>query len=102
MSQKYFSWPKARHKSRRLASKVFLERYDSLFKKEKRIVMKTDNRHLFEFSLKELTDYDYRIEEVCLDIYSEDLTDNIATEYENKYKDKGPIYKVIAHKKEKG
>ena len=44
-------WPKNRHEHRRLSSEVFLKRYDSLFKSDKKIIMKTDNRKLFEFSI---------------------------------------------------
>jgi len=44
-------WPKNRHENRRLSSRVFLEKYDNLFKNNKTIIMKTDNRKLFEFSI---------------------------------------------------
>ena len=61
--------------------------------------MKTDNRHLFEFSLQQFNEFDYKIENVCLDLYQEDLTDNIQTEYEYKFSQKGnPIYKVEVKK----
>ena len=86
-------WPKNRHERRRLTSQNFLSKYDSLFRGEKRILVKTDNRHLFEFSLKAMTDYGYQIEKVCLDVYEEELEGNIPTEYERKFHEKGfPIY----------
>ena len=47
-------WPKARHSMRRLTSKVFLEKYDKIFKKDMSIYMKTDNRDLYIFSLKKV------------------------------------------------
>ena len=88
-------WPKARHTNRRLTSERFLKRYDSSFKGEKHIIFKTDNRHLFEFSVKSLTDDGYKINEVMLELYSEDLEENVATEYEEKFSKKGmPIYKI--------
>ena len=88
-------WPKKRHANRRLTSQNFLKKYDSLFQKDKRILMKTDNRHLFEFSIKELTDYGYRIVDLCVDIYQEELENNVPTEYEKKFHEKGfPIYRV--------
>jgi tRNA (guanine-N7-)-methyltransferase len=88
-------WPKARHKIRRLTSRNFLHKYDNLFKGKKHIVFKTDNRHLFEFSVIEFNEYNYTINELCLDLYSEDLTDNVPTEYEEKFHNKGmPIYKI--------
>lgn len=88
-------WPKVRHTNRRLTSQNYLKKYDQLFINVKKIIFKTDNRHLFEFSLKSLTDYGYKIENVCLDLYKEDLSDNVSTEYEDKFHNKGfPIYKV--------
>lgn len=93
-------WPKVRHAHRRLSSRKFLERYDSLFKDIKRIVMKTDNRHLFEFSVKEFTDYGYTIDNLCLDVYNEGIIDNIPTEYEMKFSSKGfPIYLIEISKR---
>lgn len=93
-------WPKLRHAHRRLSSHVFLKRYDKLFCNVKRIIMKTDNRHLFEYSLKEFIDYGYTIDDLCLDIYSENLVDNIPTEYEMKFSSKGfPIYMVNVSKR---
>lgn len=93
-------WPKVRHAHRRLSSRKFLERYDSLFKDIKKIVMKTDNRHLFEFSVKEFTDYGYTIDNLCLDVYNEGIIDNIPTEYEMKFSSKGfPIYLIEISKR---
>lgn len=92
-------WPKVRHTNRRLSSKIFLERYDFIFKERSHIIMKTDNRHLFEFSVKSFTDYEYKIEELILDLYSEDISLNIATEYEEKFHKKGQvIYKIEVQK----
>ena len=36
-------WPKDRHAKRRLTSDNFLAKYENIFKKERHIVMKTDN-----------------------------------------------------------
>lgn len=88
-------WPKVRHTNRRLTSTNFLKKYDNLFKNSKHIIFKTDNRHLFEFSVMEMTNYGYKINELCLDLHGEDLSDNISTEYEEKFSKKGmPIYKI--------
>lgn len=93
-------WPKDRHAKRRLTSSRFLERYDKIFKGKKRIVMKTDNDDLFSFSLESLKSYGYEIEYATNDLYSEDVSDNIATEYEKKFVEKGvKINKLIASKK---
>ncbi len=92
-------WPKNRHEHRRLTSEKFLKRYDKLFIGDKNIIMKTDNRKLFEFSLISLTNYNYKIEEISLDLYNDDIKDNVATEYEKKFHEKGfPIYKIVVKK----
>ena len=81
-------WPKERHAKRRLTSSLFLSIYDKIFKDRNRIVMKTDNINLFDYSLESLTDYGYDIEFKtnnldCLD------TNNIMTEYEKKFHNLG-------------
>lgn len=87
-------WPKNRHEHRRLTSKRFLERYDKIFKENKHIIQKTDNRKLFEFSLISYVDYDYKIKNISLDLHKEEI-DNIETEYERKFSKLGmPIYMV--------
>ena len=92
-------WPKNRHTHRRLTSHEFLKRYDNLFINDKNIIMKTDNRKLFEFSIMSLTSYGYKIEEISLDMYNDDIKDNVQTEYEKKFHDKGfPIYKIVVKK----
>ncbi len=88
-------WPKERHKHRRLTDSVFLKKYDKLFKDKKHIIMKTDNRKLFEYSIIEFTNYGYKIKEISLNLYDDDITENVATEYEEKFHNKGfPIYKI--------
>lgn len=82
-------WPKKRHTNRRLTSPTFLNKYDYIFKNVNRIVMKTDNRHLFEYSIKSFTDYGYKIENISLDLYDDDYKDNIPTEYEIKFVNQG-------------
>lgn len=88
-------WPKARHEKRRLSSHEFLIKYDKIFKENKHIIMKTDNRKLFEYSIISYTNYGYKINNISLDIYKDDILLNIPTEYEIKFKNKGlPIYKI--------
>lgn len=92
-------WPKNRHEHRRLTSEKFLKRYDNLFSNDKKIIMKTDNRKLFEFSVISFTNYNYKIEELSLDMYNDDIKDNVQTEYERKFHEKGfPIYKIVVKK----
>lgn len=88
-------WPKARHAKRRLSSEIFLNKYDSVFIDKKRIIMKTDNRKLFEYSIKSFTDYGYKIEDISLNLYEDDIKNNVPTEYETRFHNRGClIYKV--------
>lgn len=90
-------WPKKKHSNRRLTSSIFLEKYTKIFKKNWIIEMKTDNQNLFEFSLISLSQKNYSLETVSLNLYENLPIDNIPTEYEKKFASKGmPIYKVKA------
>lgn len=92
-------WPKARHQNRRLSSPIFLKKYDSLFLNQKKIIMKTDNRHLFEYSVMSIANYGYKLEELSFDLYQDNVKDNIPTEYEERFANKGfNIYLMVATK----
>lgn len=94
-------WPKFRHSLRRLSSKVFLKKYDSIFKNDKEICMRTDNRDLFVYSLLSFSEYGYVLRKLSLDLHGEDIDNLITTEYEDKFSDKGmPIYAVVVDKKD--
>ena len=77
-------WPKERHTKRRLTSREFLLRYDQIFKKEKKIIMKTDNIELFNFSVESLKNYGYNIDYLTNDLHK-DKDNIITTEYEDKF-----------------
>jgi tRNA (guanine-N7-)-methyltransferase len=92
-------WPKTRHERRRLSSPDFLKKYDKIFKNKKHIIMKTDNRKLFEYSIISFTNYGYKINKISLDLYNDDINDNISTEYEDKFNSLGqPIYMIDVEK----
>ena len=81
-------WPKDRHAKRRLTSPIFLSRYDNIFKKNKRIIMKTDNRGLFDYSVESLKEYGYNIKDISYDLHK-DKENIITTEYEDKFTNMG-------------
>ena len=90
-------WPKKKHSDRRLTSSIFLNKYSNIFEGNYVIEMKTDNRKLFEYSLVSLSENNYILKEVSLDLYQSDLVDNVQTEYERKFVSLGmPIYKLYA------
>ena len=78
-------WPKARHAKRRLTHIGFLHRYDKLLKKPGKLIFKTDNRPLFDFSLEQFQEAGLQVEDVSFDLHSENRPDNIMTEYERKF-----------------
>ena len=78
-------WPKERHAKRRLTSPIFLEKYDKIFKDKANIIMKTDNNPLFEYSKESLENFGYQIKSITRDLYQEDISQNIKTEYEKKF-----------------
>ena len=93
-------WPKKRHAKRRLTSKEFLKRYDSVFKDEKKIFQKTDNEDLFAYSINSLSEYGYTLRNVTLNLHKEEVLDNVETEYEKRFKEKNVhICRLEAYKK---
>ena len=92
-------WPKVRHHNRRLSSKIFLDKYENIFKSDKVIEMRTDNQDLFEYSLVSFSESNYILNEVNLDLHKEEIPE-ATTEYEDKFSNKGcPIYYVQCSKK---
>lgn len=81
-------WPKDRHAKRRLTSPRFLEKYSNIFKSKNKIIMKTDNIDLFNYSVESLKDYGYTIDYLTNDLHK-DKDNIITTEYEDKFINKG-------------
>ncbi len=81
-------WPKKRHHKRRLTHEMFLKKYDTLFKKDNHLIIKTDHDELFEFSLISLNNYGYVFNNISLDLHNTNIP-NIMTEYEDKFSKKG-------------
>lgn len=91
-------WPKERHAKRRLTSVRFYERYDHILAKDGQVVFKTDNRGLFDFSLEQTKEAGWRVLDCTFDLHhSEFAKDNVMTEYEKKFSEKGnPICRLTA------
>ncbi|WP_347862536.1 tRNA (guanosine(46)-N7)-methyltransferase TrmB [Salimicrobium sp. PL1-032A] len=87
-------WPKTKHAKRRLTYRAFLEQYESILKPGGKLTLKTDNRGLFEYSLSSFSKYGMIIEDVTLDLHELEDENNVMTEYEQKFSEKGqPIYR---------
>lgn len=82
---------------RRLTYVKFLEMYESLGIPE--IFFKTDNRILFEFSINQFSERGWIMRNISLDLHNSGIDDNIMTEYEEKFSELGPIYRLEAYSK---
>lgn len=92
-------WPKKRNSKRRLSHASFLDKYRKMLSEDGKIIMKTDNSSLFEFSLLELQNNNYHLEEVYLNYRQDDHPEDAITEYEAKFMSKGnPIYRAVWQK----
>lgn len=93
-------WPKARHAKRRLTSRYFLKRYESILQEGGLLEFKTDNMDLFAFSLEEFGECkNWKLLAVTDDLHADvNLCEgNIMTEYEEKFVAEGkPIHKLVA------
>jgi len=88
-------WPKLRHAKRRLTSPIFLSKYDLISNNKTHIIMKTDNRKLFEYSILMFSETKYNINNISLNLYQDNVKDNIPTEYEVRFSQKGDIIYMI-------
>ena len=93
-------WPKDRHAKRRLTSPIFLEKYDKIFKSNNKIIMKTDNNPLFEYSLETLKEHGYKLSNVTRDLHK-DKDNIITTEYEDKFTSIGIKINYLEARKER-
>ncbi len=94
-------WPKERHARRRLPSAEFLARYERILKRGGGLEFKTDNKALFDFALGELPGAGWEIRALTFDLHHDGQmkTDNVTTEYEEKFSSQGnPIYKYVINR----
>ena len=91
-------WPKKQDERKRFSHESYLRIYDRVFKKDKHIILKTDNKILFASSLESLSKYWYSFNRVSLDLHNDERKiENIMTDFEKQYyKEKRPIYYVDA------
>ena len=93
-------WPKDRHAKRRLTSDRFLARYNNVLTPEGRIMFKTDNQDLFQFSLEQITASGWTLDKVTFDLHHSAYNEgNIMTEYEARFSAEGkPICRLEAYR----
>lgn len=89
-------WPKKKHEKRRLTHHDFLELYKQIITYDGKLILKTDNQGLFEYSLVSFSKFNMKLLDVTLDLHALNDQNNVMTEYEEKFSKKGqPIYRCI-------
>ena len=91
-------WPKKQDERKRFTHESYLRIYDRVFKKDKHIILKTDNKILFSSSLESLSKYWYTFNRVSMDLHNDERKiDNVMTDFEKQYfKEHRQIYYVDA------
>lgn len=91
-------WPKKQDEKKRFTSINYLKLYDRIYKKNKHIILKTDNKILFQSALESLSEYWYIFNKVSLDLHNDERNiPNIMTDFERQYyKEKRQIYYLDA------
>ena len=87
-------WPKRQDEKKRFTHVSYLKLYDRIFKKNKHIILKTDNKILFASALESLSSYWYIFDKVSMDLHNDERKiNNIMTDFEKQYfKEKRQIY----------
>ena len=89
-------WPGERHAKRRLTSPTFLELYKQILKPGGEIHFKTDNRPLFDYSIKQFPLCGFALKEVTTDLHAAGSC-SIMTNYEQRFHELGtPICRAVA------
>ena len=91
-------WPKRVDRKKRFTDESYLKLYDRIFKKDKHIILKTDNKILFQSALESLSNYWYVFDKISLDLHNDERNiDNVMTDFEKEYfKQKRQIYYLDA------
>ena len=83
-------WPKPIDEKKRFTHINYLKLYDRIFKKNKHIILKTDNKVLFAYSLETLSSYWYEFKRVSMDLHNDERNiPNVMTDWEIKCKKDG-------------
>lgn len=93
-------WPKTKHNKRRLTHPRFLNKYLDIINKDSKIILKTDHEQFFLDSLEYLEECKFEVLYKTMDLHKENI-ENILTEYEEKFINKGmKIMYLVAKLKE--
>ena len=91
-------WPKKKHAKRRLTASQYLSAYYRVLKRGGQIIMKTDQKDLYDFTLENLSETKFQLVFKTENYETLDAFD-VTTEYEDDFRKEGlPIYRLILQK----
>lgn len=90
-------WPKKRTTKKRLTYVTFLNIYMNILKSKGKIIFKTDNRGLFDYSVESFQENNWKLENVDYNYPLTDTNIDVPTEYERRFRELGnPIHRLEA------
>jgi len=94
-------WHKRYQQNNRLTAPGFLEIYKKILKPDAKIIMKTDKKEFFDYSVRSFTANGFRLENITHDLYNSNFfnpDENIQTEYEKTFVSQNiPICYLVAY-----
>ena len=76
------------------------EQWNEILKQQGDLCFKTDNQRFFEWSLAEICQFGWLIQNISLDLHHSDFEGNVMTEYEEKFSSEGArIYRLEARRR---
>lgn len=91
-------WPKKRHTKRRLTANSYLDNYYRVLEKGGKLIFKTDNTELFDFSKENMQESKFKVLSIDENYDGLDPFD-AQTEYEISFRAEGyPIHRIILEK----
>ncbi len=88
-------WPRGKHNKRRLTYPRQLEHYKQFLAKDGEIHFKTDDDLLFEDTLVYLKESGFELVYQTYDLHSGDCSENVMTEHEKMFREKGVKIKAL-------
>lgn len=90
-------FPRPRSARRRLTHPLYLELYETILKKDGSLLIKHDSRDFFHWSLEQLVEQQWRIEELSFDLHDSDLVREYKTmtTYEERWLEEGLVTNFV-------
>ncbi len=91
-------WPRGKHRKKRLTHTIQLQKYKQFLKDNGEIYFKTDDDELFSSSLCYFEESGFEIIKKTYDLHKENIEENIQTEHEKMFSEKGVKIKALIAK----